>query len=87
MKNWLCVASLLIALSTLGYSAWLHSSIDARAQAAAVEALHQKELELVDWLKPELLKSYEEMEVQDYSKDPQSLEELCTPMIELIKRL
>ena len=87
MKNRLCLASLLLALSALGYSSWLHWSSERRADAAVAHALRQKEIELVEWLKPDFLKMCEEMGLEAYPKDPQSLLEMIEAMTDLVKKL
>ncbi|MCZ6690355.1 MAG: hypothetical protein O7H41_12185 [Planctomycetota bacterium] len=86
-KNALIMAALLVALSSLAYSAWLHSSLDGRVEAAVAASLNDRELELVRWLGSDLLSFYKEMELKDYPEDPQSLEELLTPLFELTERM
>jgi len=78
--------SLALALSSLGYTAWLHRSFETRLEDATTEALRARERALIERLKPGLKKMNEDIGT-DWAADPATIEELFEPLLRIIRSI
>jgi hypothetical protein len=77
--------ALCLSVAALGYTAWVHH----RTEHFAELALQQREKVFVSRLTSQLKKAYLDMGVKEnsLSKNPQTLEELFKPLIEIMDKL
>lgn len=81
-QNWLCATSLIMSAGALSLSIWTSSQADARAE----QALRQRERRIIEKLQPSLAEMYQEFDFVP-PRDPETLEELLEPAVQMITKL
>lgn len=78
MQKWLSILAICASLGATAVSVWTYQNADARAE----EALQRREKALVEKLKPEVVRAYQDAKIR-HADDPQTLDELFLPLIRL----
>ena len=83
MTRFLSIIAVILSGAALAVSLLTASQADSRAE----DALRKRELAAVQRLKPDLMKIYEDfdMELPPASLDPQDLDDLLWPLVKLIQ--
>jgi hypothetical protein len=75
----ICITAIVISVTALIVSLWTEQQADSRAE----QALQRREKAIVDKYKPEVDRICKDLGLKERPQDPQTLDELFRPLVEL----
>ena len=82
MPKLTCWTAIILSMGAIAYAGWLHATLENRVTATVEVQLRAREQLLVQRLRPQLEKLYQDFGTPS-PRDPKTLEELIQPLIKL----